>query len=103
MPPRQLKLHRARQHCSVSDPAYPACAQEVLRQEQQALTETDDHVMQRLLKPAQCALLIVDALPAAAVALPLAEAVAALHAGGYPEPCLPHLTCLSFARPLGYT
>ena len=101
-PPRLLELHRARQRCSGSDAAYPAYTQDVLRQEQQALTEMDDHVMQRLLRPTQCALLIVDALPAAAVALPLAEAVAALPAGGFPEPCIPHLTCLSFASPLGY-
>ena len=63
-----------------------ACTQEVLRQQQQALTEMDDHVMQRVLRPVQCALLIVDALPAAAVALPLAEAVGALPTGEHTKP-----------------
>ena len=57
--------------------------QEVLRQQQQALTESDDDMMQRILGPAQCALLIVDALPAAAVALPLAETVASMYGGGH--------------------
>ena len=55
--------------------------QEVLRHEQLALTEADDALLQRVLRPAQSALLIVDAFPAAAVALPLVAAVAGLHAG----------------------
>ena len=64
----------------------------MLRQQQQTLTESDDHVMQRILRLAQCALLIVDALPAAAVALPLAEAVASLYGGVHPERLAPRLT-----------
>lgn len=55
--------------------------QEVLHQEQRALTEMDDTMMQRILKPVQCAVLIVDTFPAACVALPLAEAVASLSRG----------------------
>ena len=55
--------------------------QVVLRDEQRALTEMDDTVMQSVLRPAQCARLIVDAFPAAPSALPLAEAVASMHEG----------------------
>ncbi len=63
----------------------------------------DAHVMQRVLTPAQCAVLIVDVLPAAAVALPLAEAVAALQAGAHQEPQASYLIEHHDMRHTGWT